>query len=84
MCLTGMYQLGWKNLMNLWSKIDINFRGGFLKGAVSQIYGEAGTAKSQLVMQFIIGASLHGNNTFVISTDKMFHTQRFDQLKSHY
>lgn len=80
----GMYETVPNNYKWLISSglpfLDEFLGGGLHRGLISQLYGESGTGKTQLCMQFMMGAALHGIASFYISSEKRLHEERFKQM----
>jgi RecA/RadA recombinase len=55
-------------------------RGGFHKGELSLVYGEAGTGKTTTVIQTATNAAKIGFKVFYIDSDHSFTQQRFQQI----
>ncbi|MFQ6055410.1 MAG: DNA repair and recombination protein RadB [Methanosarcinales archaeon] len=60
-------------------KIDDILGGGFERGVVTQIYGEAGTGKTNMCMQLAIECIKNGNRVIFIDTEG-FSPERFSQI----
>lgn len=60
--------------------LDKLLRGGFTKGEVTLIYGEAATGKTTAVIQAAIAAAKMGLKTLYLDSDHSFTQQRFHQI----
>jgi RecA/RadA recombinase len=60
--------------------LDRLLLGGFAKGEVTLIYGEAATGKTTAVMQAAIAAARMGLKTLYLDADHSFTQQRFHQI----
>ncbi|XP_034833945.1 DNA repair protein XRCC3 [Maniola hyperantus] len=61
--------------------IDNILNGGFRKGTLTEIYGESGTGKTQLVMQ--VAAHCGSEGSVFICTEDLFPLKRFDQIRKN-
>jgi DNA repair protein RadB len=59
--------------------LDILLAGGFESGIISQLYGESGTGKSNIVMQLAVQATARGQRVIFIDTEG-FSAERFKQI----
>src|SRR5512137_2967964 len=59
--------------------LDLLLGGGFESGIISQLYGEAGTGKSNIVMQLAVQAVARGLRVIFIDTEG-FSAERFKQI----
>ena len=59
---------------------DRMLRGGFTRGEVALIYGEAATGKTTTVIQAAISSARHGFKVVYIDSDHSFTQQRFSQI----
>jgi DNA repair protein RadB len=59
--------------------LDILLSGGFESGIITQLYGEAGTGKSNIVMQLAVQAVARGQRVIFIDTEG-FSAERFKQI----
>ena len=59
--------------------LDLLLSGGFESGIITQLYGEAGTGKSNIVMQLAVQAVARGLRVIFIDTEG-FSTERFKQI----
>ncbi len=65
-------------------KIDQFLDGGIKNGIITDIFGEAGTGKTQLAMQISINSLLQGGNVLFLDTTGKFRPERMlDLIKSH-
>ncbi len=55
-------------------------RGGFLRGAVTLVYGEAATGKTSVVIQTAVSAATKGLKVLYVDSDHSFTHQRFHQI----
>ncbi|XP_003426545.1 DNA repair protein XRCC3 [Nasonia vitripennis] len=67
------------------SKLDSFLRGGLPRKGITQIYGESGTGKTQLALQFCLSAQIPKNSTDVggvayICTEAAFPSSRLHEL----
>ncbi|MFH7835781.1 MAG: AAA family ATPase [Candidatus Aenigmatarchaeota archaeon] len=60
--------------------IDNLLDGGWLKGAVNLLYGEAGTGKTTLTLLTSIEAMKEDRSVFYLNTEAGFSVKRFEQL----
>ena len=60
--------------------LDKLLRGGFAKGEVTLIYGEAATGKTTAVIQAAIAAARMGLKSLYLDSDHSFTQQRFHQI----
>jgi RecA/RadA recombinase len=60
--------------------LDSMLRGGFLRGAITLLYGEAGTGKTTTVIQGAISAAKMGFKVLYVDSDHSFTEQRFHQI----
>ena len=59
--------------------LDLLLSGGFESGIITQLYGEAGTGKSNIVMQLAVQAVARGLRVIFIDTEG-FSAERFKQI----
>lgn len=59
--------------------LDLLLSGGFESGIISQLYGESGTGKSNIVMQLAVQAVARGLRVIFIDTEG-FSAERFKQI----
>ena len=59
--------------------LDLLLSGGFESGIITQLYGEAGTGKSNIVMQLAVQATARGMRVIFIDTEG-FSAERFKQI----
>jgi DNA repair protein RadB len=59
--------------------LDLLLSGGFESGIITQLYGEAGTGKSNIVMQLAVQAVARGMRVIFIDTEG-FSAERFKQI----
>ncbi len=59
--------------------LDLLLSGGFESGIITQLYGEAGTGKSNIVMQLAVQATARGLRVIFIDTEG-FSAERFKQI----
>lgn len=59
--------------------IDLLLCGGFESGIITQVYGESGTGKSNIVMQLSVAAVSRGKRVIFIDTEG-FSGERFKQI----
>ncbi len=59
--------------------LDLLLGGGFESGIITQLYGEAGTGKSNIVMQLAVQAVARGLRVIFIDTEG-FSAERFKQI----
>ena len=59
--------------------LDLLLGGGFESGIITQLYGEAGTGKSNIVMQLAVQAVARGLRAIFIDTEG-FSAERFKQI----
>jgi DNA repair protein RadB len=59
--------------------LDLLLSGGFESGIISQLYGESGTGKSNIVMQLAVQAVSRGLRVIFIDTEG-FSAERFKQI----
>ncbi|MDD2835705.1 MAG: DNA repair and recombination protein RadB [Methanothrix sp.] len=59
--------------------LDLLLSGGFESGIITQLYGEAGTGKSNIVMQLAVQAVARGLRVIFIDTEG-FSAERFRQI----
>jgi DNA repair protein RadB len=59
--------------------LDLLLSGGFESGIITQLYGEAGTGKSNIVMQLAVQAVSRGLRVIFIDTEG-FSAERFKQI----
>ncbi len=59
--------------------LDLLLSGGFESGIITQLYGEAGTGKSNIVMQLAVSAVARGQRVIFIDTEG-FSAERFKQI----
>ncbi len=62
------------------SNLDYLLGGGVPIGVVTQVYGAAGSGKTNVCMSAAVGESLRGNKIFFIDTESNFNKFRFEQL----
>lgn len=60
--------------------LDYILGGGFPAGVVAQIYGEAGSGKSNICMSAAVNAALRGEEIIFIDTESSFNRTRFEQI----
>ena len=60
--------------------LDRMLRGGFTRGEVALVYGEAATGKTTTVIQAATAAAVEGLKVVYIDSDRSFTQQRFDQI----
>src|SRR3989344_210623 len=60
--------------------LDYLLGGGFPSGVVTQIYGEAGSGKTNICMAASIKAAQIGNRVIFIDTESSFNKFRFEQI----
>jgi DNA repair protein RadB len=60
--------------------LDRLLRGGFARGEVTLIYGEAATGKTTTVIQAAVSAAKMGLKTLYLDSDHSFTQQRFHQI----
>ncbi|XP_023934763.1 DNA repair protein XRCC3 [Bicyclus anynana] len=70
-----------KKLKTGCTAIDNILNGGFRIGTVTEIYGESGVGKTQLVMQ--IAANCSGEGCVFICTEDLFPVKRYNQIKQN-
>ncbi len=59
--------------------LDLLLSGGFESGIITQLYGEAGTGKSNIVMQLAVQAVARGLRVIFVDTEG-FSAERFKQI----
>ena len=59
--------------------LDLLLGGGFESGIITQLYGESGTGKSNIVMQLAVQATARGLRVIFIDTEG-FSAERFKQI----
>lgn len=55
-------------------------RGGFRRGEMALVYGEASTGKTNLAIQTAVSAAKHGLKVIYVDSDHSFTQQRFQQI----
>ena len=55
-------------------------RGGFRRGEMALVYGEASTGKTNLAIQTAVSAAIHGLKVIYVDSDRSFTQQRFQQI----
>lgn len=63
------------------TSIDNILHGGFRRGTLTEIYGESGTGKTQVVMQ--VAAQCGEDGSVFISTEDLFPVKRFNQIRQN-
>lgn len=62
--------------------LDKLLQGGFARGEVALIYGEAATGKTTTIIQAAVAAARHGLKILYLDCDHSFTQQRFHQIAS--
>ncbi|CAH2231692.1 jg2349 [Pararge aegeria aegeria] len=70
-----------KKLKTGCTAIDNVLNGGFRTGTLTEIYGESGTGKTQLVMQ--LAAQCGSDGSVFICTEDLFPVKRFNQIRKN-
>ncbi len=60
--------------------LDFILGGGFPRGLIAEIYGEAGSGKTNICMSAAVQAALSGEKVIYIDTEGSFNRQRFEQI----
>jgi len=62
------------------TNLDYLLGGGFPSGLITQIYGSAGSGKTNICMSAAVQVALNGNEIAYIDTENSFNKFRFEQL----
>jgi RecA/RadA recombinase len=60
--------------------LDMILHGGFAKGEITLLYGEAATGKTTTILQSAVSAAKLGLKVFYVDSDHSFTEQRFHQI----